>query len=234
MLKKKIVIFNIPFNNMKYNPDRLTKEWIISRMDIFFCYTLRSLRCQTNQNYEAFINCDGESMNIIHEVLMERETLPSNIHFIDFKKNTAFINEAAKDYECFYLVRIDSDNLYHKDFVQKLYDLEPAPETEALLCQHGYLLDTKSNQLAYMFHPSPSYYTFLYKTNEFRFGKRYALKSHTKVISDFKVELLNDYYYITTITGENVLFAPRHMLGKKLVEEGKRKKIFTDFGLIHK
>ncbi len=234
MLKNKFVILNIPFNNLNYNADRLTKEWITTRMDIFFRYTLKSLRCQTNQNFEAFLNCDGESMNTISELLQERNQLPRNIHFVDAKQITPLINQTAKNYEYFYLVRIDSDNLYHKDFVQKLYDLQPKPETEALLCQYGYLFDIKSNKLAYSFHTSPSYYTLIYKTSEYQSGKRYMMTSHKEVIRDFKVELLNDYFYITTITGENVLFAPRHMVSnmvKGLVEEEKKMQILLNFGL---
>lgn len=231
MLKNKFVIINIPFNNLNYNPDRLTKEWITTRMDIFFQYTLQSLKSQTNQKFEAFINCDGESMNTINEALQEREKLPDNIHFIDAKQSNSLIIEATKDYEYFYLVRIDSDNMYHKDFVQKLYDLQPKPDTEALLCQYGYLFDVKTNQLAYNFHPSPSYYTFIYKTKEYQLKKRYILRSHKEVITEFKVELLNDYYYLTTITGENVLFASRHMGGKKLVEDEKKLQILREFGL---
>ena len=116
MLKEKIVIINIPFNNLGYNENRLTKEWITSRMDIFFEFTLKSLQCQTNQNFKAFINCDEKSMDIIKETLEEREPLPSNVQFIDAKQSTRLICETVKDYEYLYLVRIDSDNLYHKDF----------------------------------------------------------------------------------------------------------------------
>lgn len=233
MLKDKFIIINIPFNNLGYNENRLTKEWITSRMDIFYKFTLKSLQCQTNQNFKAFINCDEQSMVIIKEALEEREPLPSNVQFIDSKQNTKLICKAIKDYEYLYLVRIDSDNSYHKDFVQILYDLKPNSDTEALLCQYGYLYDVQADQLAYNFHPSPSYYTFIYKAKEYCLGKRYILKSHTKVISDFKVELLNDYYYITTITGENVLFAPRHMLGKKVIDDDKKIQIITEFGLVN-
>ncbi|MFA9464126.1 MAG: glycosyltransferase family A protein [Velocimicrobium sp.] len=234
MVKNKFVIFSIPFNNLNYNADRLTKEWITTRMDIFFRYTLKSLRCQTNQNFEAFLNCDGESMNIIRELLKEREELPCNIHFVDAKQITALINQTVKEYEYFYLVRIDSDNLYHKDFVQILYDSHPKIETEAFLCQCGYLFDIKTNKLAYSFHPSPSYYTLIYKTGEYQSGKRYSMTSHKKIITDFKVELLNDYFYITTITGENVLFTPRHMTGKMVtgfVEEENKMQTLLNFGL---
>lgn len=234
MLKEKFVIINIPFNNLGYNENRLTKDWITSRMDIFYQFTLKSLMCQTNQNFKAFIHCDEKSMDIIQQALEEREPLPSNIQFIDAKQNTRLIREAVKDYEYLYLVRIDSDNLYHKNFVQVLYDLTPKSDTEALLCQYGYLYDVHANQLAYIFHPSPSYYTFIYKAKDYCAGKRYMFKSHKKVISDFKVELLNDYYYITTITGENVLFAPRHMLGKKVIDDDKIMQIITEFGLVNK
>jgi hypothetical protein len=122
--------------------------------------------------------------------------------------------------------------MYHKDFVQKLYDLQPKPDTEALLCQNGYLLNVKTMELVYNFHPSPSYYTFIYKTSDYIQKKRYILTSHKKIITDFEVELLNDYYYITTITGENVLLTPRHMIGKELVDGNRKEKILHDFGLI--
>ncbi|MGM1021785.1 MAG: hypothetical protein ACQEXV_14800 [Bacillota bacterium] len=46
-MNRKIVI-EINFNNYGMNPNRLTREWISDRLDIFRTFTLRSLLSQTN------------------------------------------------------------------------------------------------------------------------------------------------------------------------------------------
>lgn len=231
MKNNRFVIIDIPFNYLRYNNDRLTKEWILTRLDIFFKTALKSFKCQTTQNFIVIIGCEGESMDIINEALQEREPLPNNIRFVEYRQRLALILQIVREYEYFFHVRIDSDNLYRNNFIQKLYDLEIKPDTEALLCQYGYLLDLRNNKLAYMFHTSPSFYALVYKTSDYLLGKRYRPESH-RVIINYKVQLLNDYYYIITITGENVQFNESFMKNKKLVEEEDKRKILCDFGLV--
>ena len=77
-MRDRVVIVEIPLNTVNrwlsdtrqiqpqgLAPDRLTPEWIANRLDLFFTFTLPSLRQQTNQDFTAVVLYDPLSRSII-------------------------------------------------------------------------------------------------------------------------------------------------------------------------
>ena len=229
--KSKQMIIGIHFNNLKYTDARLTSQWINERLDVFWKYTLQSFKVQTNQNFEVYLHYDIESEDVIQTALQRRERLPDNVHCGDVKSyKEAIVNKVSKS-DLFYFIRLDSDNLYHKDYIQKLHDYKPKKETEALMSQYGYLYGEQSGRLAYYYQLSPPFYTLLYKSKEYIRGKRYELPGgHGSVSQRLKCEFLSGNNYLVTLHGHNVSNGEWLMQGKSFVKE-KKEKILQEFGI---
>lgn len=80
MTTRRIVI-EINFNNYGMNPNRLTKEWIEERLEIFHQYTLKSLKKQSNQNVITVVKLAEGCKEIVEEALQKAEPYPENIIF---------------------------------------------------------------------------------------------------------------------------------------------------------
>lgn len=228
--KKMIIIIN--FNNIKYSDDRLTSTWIDYRLNIFWKYTLQSFKAQTNQDFQVYLNYDIKSEAIIQDALKKREELPKNIFFRDTKSNKRAIENQIANSDLFYWIRLDSDNLFHKEYIQKLHDYAPKAETEAIVSQYGYLFGVQSDRLSYYYHFSPPFYALIYKSKEFIMGKRYELLGgHGSVAKDLKCEFLQGNNYLVCIHGQNVSYREQLIHEKNFVQDKEKKKIFQEFGI---
>ena len=228
---KKKIILTIFFNTFKWSPDRLTKPWIDNRLNLFFKYTLPSLRAQTFQDFIAYVYCDIESMDIIKDSLAQREELPLNIIFLDTATIKKQIKQDLLGYDLLYLVRIDSDNMYQKDYLQHLYDYEPKADTQALISQDGYMFDDVTKQMVYYHMESPSFYTFVYLVEDYLKRKIYQVSGgHAYVISTLKCEVIPGRNYLISIHDDNIKFKSWRL--NNMVDVVNREEVFRDFGVI--
>lgn len=202
-MEKKLILINIYLNVLfKYNPDRLTKQWLANRIEIFMKYTKQSLKHQTNQDFIAFIQYEDESEEIVKEELFKYEKLPENIQFVKASEYKGLEIKNMQGSEYFYYVRLDSDDMYHKSFIQQLHDHRPDENTEVLISQNGYIYDAVHNQIASTWRLSPPFYAFIYKTNDYLRGKRYIIPGgHTDVIKFNHQFLVKSNYAIVVHSG---------------------------------
>lgn len=231
-MRKKIVVW-ILFNTIKYTEARLTKEWIDERIGIFEKYTLKSMKAQTNQDFEVYLCCDKTTMPIIEECLAKRPPLPSNIHFNTTYSNNKSVLTDLEQYDYLYHVRLDSDNLYQKDFIQKLYDYVPKEDTQVLISQNGYVYDESDDALANYFQVSPPFYTHIYKVQDYIDGFRYNTPGgHGAIIKLWRYELVPGNDYLVTIHGNNVSNKRQVLINKRPLIKGEEKeKILDGFGM---
>lgn len=174
MTKRRVVI-EINFNNYGLNPERLTKSWIENRMSIFQRYTLKSLKKQTNQNFLTVCKLAGGCNEIINNVLNQFEPLPNNIKFGTSIETQRLIEAYTQGYDELYIARQDSDDLFHKTYVQQLHNFQHKSSTDILISQDGYMWDTVENSMVPIHFESPQYYTFIYMVKDYMEGKRYVL-----------------------------------------------------------
>lgn len=226
MTRKMIIniVFNIdpkwPRNPYKYA--RLTKEWIDYRMDIFMKYTCRSLKNQTNQNFICFIAYDKESETLIKSALGRYEKLPNNIRFTtDMKSDT--INEIKKGCDYVYMIRLDSDNMYHPDFIKKLFAIDVSSDTKAILCQNGYVYNVPTNEIAEFYRESPSFYVLLYKPEDYINEKYYKIKGGHMGVIDLNPTILDGYNFVVVVHESNVSNNFKKTFYQRLIVDDKEK-----------
>lgn len=202
-MQKKIIV-EIVFNSLGLTEDRLKKEWIDHRMSLFMKYPAKSLMKQTNQNFTALVRYDNRTEAFIKDALNQYEELPQNIKFVNTKEHIHYLRESCQEHDYLYIARLDSDDVFHKSYIQLIEDYKPKMETEVLINQHGYLFDSKTNRLATYFHKSPQFYVYIYRSKDFLEGKRYKPGGHGNVIKNLVYELLPGRNYINIIHKQNV------------------------------
>lgn len=214
MGKRKFII-NITFNTFRWNEHRLEKDWIDDRIEKFMKFSLRSLKLQTNQDFMALVQYDPLSEENIKQALERYDKLPENVRFVIPKGNP--ILKHIEGYDTLYLIRLDSDDAYHKSFIQQLHDFQPKKDTKVIINQKGYLYDSTRNRLAHVFYESPQFYTFIYKVPEYLAGKKYLLSGgHAGAIA-LEHEILDKRNFLNIVHSSNVLKTPRHLNYKNII-----------------
>lgn len=173
-MESKTIIINSMFNVNPYpqNPkEPYTLEWIKYRIKIFQEFTLKSLKLQTNQNFNFFVCYEDSTDEIIKSELNRYDTLPDNIHFVLKSKYYDEIKKYLQGYEYVYFVRWDSDDAYHKSFIQQLHDYKPKQWTVSLINRSGYIYDSINKEIGKCFCKVVTFYTFIYKVEDYLNGK---------------------------------------------------------------
>lgn len=201
-MRIKIIIIRIPFSIRNLNIE-VDKEWNKDRLRIFTNYTLKSIRIQINQGFIAVLKCRDEMIDFIKDELSNLTDIPDNLMIVGTKAYDKEIYKIIKDYKYLYEVRLDSDDLYHKTFIDRLHSYNPQPDTEALISQNGYIYDIKTKRLASFFLRSPQSYVFIYKVKDFMNGFFYRPKNGHGGVIKLKHELISGYNYMNTCHNKN-------------------------------
>ncbi|MCY6370533.1 glycosyltransferase [Clostridium ganghwense] len=172
-MKKKIYISS-SLNTYPWK-GRFDKEWIKYRIDIFMKYTLKSLKAQINQDFTATYMYHEKTEDIVKEYLDKYDKLPYNIRFIRKTDYKSDIEKEIQGYDYLYLARLDTDDMYHKTYTQQLHEYNPKQNTIVLVNQEGYLYDSNAERLGKYHHPSPPFFTLIYKVEDYLAGNRYKL-----------------------------------------------------------
>lgn len=172
---KRIVVITSKLNLMtgdqnlaykKYEKERLEEEWLSKRLDTFMKFTAQCLINQSDQSFVAIYAYANNTEKYIRDILSRYPKLPDNIRFV---KVTEYMNELDKiteGYDMLLLSRLDTDDLYKYDFVERLMAYDIDDDTEEILCQRGYIYDSINNKLAEYYHHHFTFYTFIYRLGE--------------------------------------------------------------------
>lgn len=200
---KKIII-NINLNTFSFSNKRFDPIWIKNRINTFMEYTCNSLKNQSNQNFSCFIQYEDCTKDIIEQSLKQYQSLPNNISFISKNAFTKTINDIITKYDYLYLTRIDSDDMYHRDFVEKLHKYKlKSSSTIALINQKGYIYNSNTGKMATINLPSPPFYTLIYKSKDFINGKRYKIPGGHPDVINLPHEIIDGYNYTIVIHSNN-------------------------------
>jgi len=236
-MNKKIII-QIPFNVMGFNKENEKNEaWIKYRLKLFTEYNLKSLKAQTNQWFTALLRCRDDTIPLIKEEIEDQ--LPGNVLIVGIGEYHNKTEELIKGSKYFYQVRMDSDDMYEKNFIDMLHNYTPKPETEVLISQKCYTYDTNQNRLAYFFYHSPQSYVLIFNTEGYQGGKRYYLKNGHGGAILLNHELLAGINYMDTIHQKNdSSYFEGGKGGKKewseIEDKNDIKEILKDFGIINR
>lgn len=229
-MNKKIIIQSA-FNTMGFKKeDELNEEWIKYRLKIFANYTLKSIKIQTNQYFTFLFRCRNETIPLIRKEI--GGSLPGNVLIIDELEYDLKVKELIKDFNYLFLVRLSSDDMYIKTFIDMLHNYNPKLETEILINQNCYNYEVNEKRLASFFHLSPQCYVLIYKTIDYLRGKRHSMKQgHADAIL-LKHELLSGINYMDTVHNKNIISVFKMMDNwKEIKSQDNINKILKEFGL---
>lgn len=215
MENKILMVIDIPFNVPEnpfwpgfkdaYNDSKKlsqTKEWIEYRIEIFNKYTLKSLKNQTNQNFKCIMRYTKETEALLFNALSKYDRLPDNVIFTTGGDDVIY--DLIQENNYMYHIRIDSDNMFSKDFIEILYNTKYFEGLECILCQKGYIYELDSGRLALMKHGSPSFYALIYTSDDFFFGFRHNTEPDHWGAINLIHEVLDEYSYLVTVHGKNL------------------------------
>jgi len=230
-MKSRLCAVVINFNNFAFTDARLTQPWIHKRLAAFMKYTYKSLTSQTCQDFYTFVMIDPQTTDIFEEELKAYPPLPKNIIFTAAYRS---LLDIITDYDELYMIRLDSDDMYHPDFIQKLYQYEHKEDTQVLICTNGYIYDSLHNRLSTWIHPSPPFFTFIYNVKDYQAGVRYSSpKGHLGAV-DFVHENITDPSFIVTIhTLNNSTSYTTKYNGREITDETERDAILQEFTLLN-
>jgi hypothetical protein len=242
MMLKKIII-DIPFNidlgalylsepYVKRMYDKVfknaqTKEWIDYRIDIFMQYTYMSLKAQIDQSFVCLMRYNEPTKALIDDALARYPQLPDNIIFT--YEADKIIEEVMQNYDYLYHVRIDSDNMYHFDFIQQVNKFPYEEGLECLLCKDGYIYDVSTDRLGQIYHESPSLYVYIYDKETYRdHFKSRLFENHFKAVQ-LKHKVMYGKNYMIIVHKKNVDnefdFILRHCRGQRIEDEATKTSI---------
>lgn len=233
-MNKKVII-QIPFNVQGFNKEKeLDERWMKYRLQLFIKYNVASLKNQTNQHFIALFRCRDITIPYIKREIGNK--LPENIIIVGVNEYQKKIKKLIKDYNYLYLVRMDSDDLYEKNFVDTIQNYNPSQGTEVLISQNCYVYDICQKRLAYFWHNSPQSFILIYKTADYNQGKRYYLKNGHGGAILLKHEFISGVNYMDTVHQRNdSSYFEGGRGGKKKWSEVKDqndiKEILNDFGI---
>lgn len=170
----KAIIINSMLNVNPYSANLkecYSLEWIRNRIKIFQEFTLKSLKLQTNQDYNFFLCYDDSTDEIVQAELNRYEPLPDNIHVVMKSKYLFEMLKYLQGREYVYFVRMDSDDAYHKTYIQQLHDYKPKLGTVTLINRSGYLYDSVNKEIGKCYCKVVTFYTFIYRVQDFLSGR---------------------------------------------------------------
>lgn len=210
---RKIIIsskFNIMTGNRNFTYGRnehlrKNKEWIDNRVDIFMKYTGKCLMEQTNQDFTAVYVYADETEEDIKSAFSRYPKLNSNIIFVKKSEYEETIDNLSSDVDELFLVRLDSDDLYKKDIVEKLHNIEVDDSIEGLICRKGYMYEGLSNRLAKYYHKNFTFYTLIYRLNNEEVKYSSLDVTPYELLVDFSHGRIDDYNLLE-LQGRNYIF----------------------------
>ena len=198
------------------------QEWIKHRIKVFMQYTLKCFKNQTSQDFYYFINYDKYAETYVLEELAKYPPLPSNIiftnhYYVDIEKELPL-------YKTLYFVRIDSDDMYQKDFIKKLNNYKHKEATKALLALNGYIYDAITDELARWIYKAPPFYTLIYDCFDFSNGYRHNIHGDSSV---FKIayEIIYGDNFIVIAHHKNTVTVFNCAFKKQIVDDKEKARI---------
>jgi len=192
---KKLII-GMMFNNRNIDKNELNKDWIDYRLKIFQKYTMKSLINQTNQDFVVLMGVRKETIDYVKSKL----DAPDNIKIRD-SENT--INKLIKGYEYLYILRLDSDDCFINNWIERIHNYKPKEDTEVLITQNQYDYEVATGRLASYWYKSPPSYTLIYKVEDYLKGERYYLRNGHGGAIHLKHELIDGYNMLSCLHDRN-------------------------------
>lgn len=142
-------------------------------------------------------------------------------------------NLQIDQFQWVYVSRIDSDDMFHQDFVAEVQSFPSFPG--ALTCRNGYVFNSNTGQLA-TWNPkaNPPFHTIIFPKENFFDPARYlqyfrGFKSHEDIPTVFNSQNLKDGRYCVLIHEKHISTVWNHPWKGIEIEGEKKKEILENF-----
>ena len=219
---KKIIVWT-PINTSGHFPQlENDPKWMARRCEIMNQYVIPSMRAQTCQDFEWWIEVRKDTVNYIEKrlnltgvpaIILPRPIVKDH----ENGKNTAWEREPDHVRErvseaSFIEVRLNSDDLYHQDFIKTLQTMMIKDTTQVILPRAGFYWHLKGNRLYKTTHSSPPFYALIYDTAEWLAGYRHRLPGGHRAAKNLVNQDMPGRQWVWII----------HEVNNKIVRKGKR------------
>ena len=200
------VPLNIKFPHLGNNTD---SKWLQYRLKIFRDYTLKSLINQTDSDFRVAMVCCEESRDVLrNEEIALRRVSPDFMLVKDFYFSVKELYEDSleDDWEYIYLLKIDSDDMYHKDAIAKCKSsLIKEDRPRLIWFKHGYDYDIRNNKMWYMDF-APSFYGVVIPRNLYNIETltQYCFCDQTTIRKKYRPEIPFERMYCCLEHGRNI------------------------------
>jgi len=238
-MKTRKVIYTTGFKApvKKFGFEKAT-AWTNYRYDYWRRYTLNSILNQTNSNWEYWLIVTDDTIKILGEDKLDNIAEDKRIKLVHRNNQIDAFKEARGNYDFYMVLRLDSDDMYHKDVTDEIISVEVS-DSEGLYRYvqylEGYVYKPRNKKLKEWWrkHMTPPFFAMIYpkevwdsKINnsdgELFDGGHEQVKLHRrKFLSNGKFCVgVHDLNMVTTI-GKR----------KEITDEGEKKLILKDFGV---
>jgi|GEM_PF-6152043 len=142
-----LVLFNVKMPHLGNNTN---SDWLDYRLELFQRYTLRSLLNQTDNHFRVWMTCLEESESILAPKVKTMKEKHPEMDIVDFvfdeNKKISYLENNNKQ---LYFLKIDSDDLYHRDVERKTKEiLSPLRDIPMLMFCNGYIYDIRTRKMS--------------------------------------------------------------------------------------
>jgi hypothetical protein len=217
---KKIIVWT-PINTSGHFPHLENDPgWMNRRAEIMNHFTIQSMRAQTCKDFDWWIEVREDTRDYWEDAL-NLDGVPARIlsraPVTDHKKgkNAAWerdprhVEEWVKAPE-FLEVRLNSDDLYRRTFIEALQKKEINPETQAILPRRGYYWFLQRRKLYKTVHKSPPFYALIYETERWLYGHRHPLPGGHMAARKLRNQDMNGHQWVWIV----------HDVNNKIVRKG--------------
>lgn len=171
------------------------KDWLDKRIDLAYDTSLRSLKNQTNKDFETVIVTNRDSISQV------KARLGKNFTYIISKKDLdRKLDKRPKD--LVYVTRLDSDDMYHPTVIEDIRSMNVAGYS-GLINQDGYLFDANSGKMAEFHHDNIAFQTVIHRGDEWRDIRGLGIYPHNELRARFRVKALPPWKYLFILHGDN-------------------------------
>lgn len=122
----------------------LTPKWIHYRHQLWRVTALHSIQNQTKSDWDYAIGCNEQTANLTRTLF---GNIPQVKALHSKHESQAWLNRVLSGYDTAIVIRIDSDDMYHPDVAQEVYDNAQRPDANYMMWRHGYGRDIRTGKL---------------------------------------------------------------------------------------
>lgn len=218
---RKIIVWT-PINTSGHFPHlEGDPRWINRRCELMNQYVIPSMRAQTCEEFEWWIEVREDTIDHFAHML-DLDGVPALVlprpPVLDHKlganaaweRDPAHVRERITEPE-FIEVRLNSDDLYRRTFIESLQTMTLEPGLQAILPRSGYYWFIRERKLYKTRHKSPPFYGLIYETERWLDGYRHPLPGGHGAARKLRNRDMNGRQWVWLV----------HNVNNKIVRRGK-------------